>query len=186
MELRETYHEEDDAVEPIGHLVEHRVPWLFVGLLGGLLTAVIVSKYEAILSANIQLAFFIPIIGYLSDEVGTQAEIIYVRALAHKKKVLFRSHLLKESAIGVTLGIIFGAIIGFSAAYWLSSPAIGFTIGLTMFINLSIAPVLAVCVSSILHKYHTDPALGSGPMATVIQYAISLLIYFAIANIIIF
>ena len=83
------YHEEDDATESVDHLIEHRVPWLFMGLLGGLVTVFIISRYEAILALDVRLAFFIPVIVYLSDAVGTQTETIYIRALAYKKKINF-------------------------------------------------------------------------------------------------
>ncbi len=180
------YREEDDATESVDHLVEHRVPWLFLGLVGGLLTAFIVSQYEAILSSDIRLAFFIPLIVYLSDAVGTQTETIYVRALAHKKKLHFLKYLLKESAVGIALGLIFGGILGGIATYWLESQAIGITVALAVFINLSIAPAVALLISNTIHKQRRDPALGAGPVGTVIQDLISILVYFVIASIIIF
>jgi len=87
MEIRpQNEHTEEDVIkERVDHLIEHRIPWLLFGLLGGLLATIVVSKYEAILSADVRLAFFIPIIVYLSDAVGTQTETIYVRALSEKK-----------------------------------------------------------------------------------------------------
>src|SRR3989344_3470247 len=75
---------EDDAKEPGGNLLEHPLPWLTLGLLVGMATAVIISKYESILSRDLRLAFFLPIIVYMSDAVGTQTETIYVRHLAKK------------------------------------------------------------------------------------------------------
>lgn len=178
--------EEDVISERVDHLIEHRVPWLLVGLLGGLLATLIVSKYEAILSADIRLAFFMPIIVYLSDAVGVQTETIYVRALAGKKKVKFAKYILKESLVGLGLGVISGALLGFFTAFWLGSMQIGLTIGLTMFINITIAPILAIFIPSILYKEHADPALGSGPVATIIQDLISLIVYFFVASTIIF
>jgi len=188
MEIRQQneYTEEDVIKGRIDHLIEHRIPWLFLGLLGGLLTTVIVSKYEAILSADVRLAFFIPIIVYLSDAIGTQTETIYVRALSENKNINFAKYLFKESVIGLGLGVISGALLGIFAAYWLKSSAIGLTIGLTMLINLTFAPVLAVFIPSILYKRHSDPALGSGPVATIIQDLISLFVYFLLASIMIF
>jgi magnesium transporter len=64
------YAEEDILKERVDHAIEHRIPWLLFGLLGGLLTTVIVSNYEAIISADVRLAFFIPIIVYLSNAVS--------------------------------------------------------------------------------------------------------------------
>src|SRR3989344_5841002 len=98
---QKTYTEEDVVVDRIDHLIEHRIPWLSLGLLGGILATIIVSKYEAILSADVRLAFFIPIIVYLSDAIGTQTETIYVRELSERKKINFFKYILKESFIGL-------------------------------------------------------------------------------------
>ena len=65
-------------------------------------------------------------------------------------------------------------MLGIFATYWLGSVAIGLTIGLTMLINLTLAPTLAVFIPSIFYREHADPALGAGPVATIIQ---DLLIY---------
>lgn len=188
MELspQKEYPQEDVIRERVDHLIEHRFPWLLVGLLGGLLTTIIISRYEAILSADLRLAFFIPIVVYLSDAVGTQTETIYVRALSSNMRIKFSRYILKESAVGLGLGIISGTLLGFFAAYWLKSFEIGLTVGLTMLINLTLAPVLAVLIPSVLYKKHADPALGSGPLATIIQDLISLLVFFLIASTVIF
>lgn len=185
-EQKKEYREEDVVEGRIDHLIGHRIPWLFLGILGGLLATVIVSKYEAILSVDIRLAFFIPIIVYLSDAVGTQTETIYVRELSKRKKISFVRYVFKESLVGFGLGIVSGIILGVFAAYWLKSFAIGLSVGLTMLIDLTLAPVLAVLIPSILYKRHSDPALGSGPVATIIQDLISLLVYFIVASVIIF
>ncbi|MEN9341825.1 MAG: hypothetical protein RIQ54_81 [Candidatus Parcubacteria bacterium] len=174
--------EEDVETERVDHLIEHRAPWLLFGLIGGLFTTLIVSQYEEILSSDVRLAFFIPIIVYLSDAVGTQTETIYVRELS-EKKIHFATYIAKESIIGLVLGVISGGALGLFASVWLGSALIGITLGLTMLINLTLAPVLAICIPSILYKEHADPALGSGPVATILQDLISLLVYFFIASI---
>jgi len=176
---------EGGAAEPAAHLLEHRLPWLFLGLLGGVAASVVVSKFEYLLASDLRLAFFIPIIVYMSDAVGTQAETIYVRNVAIRK-IKFAKYLLKETAVGFGLGIIFGFIIGAFASYWLKSFEVGLTVGATMFINLSLAPILAVTIPALIHNEHSDPALAAGPVATIIQDLISLLIYFLVAIWIIF
>lgn len=187
MEPRQTKeHFEDVIEERVDHLIEHRIPWLFLGLLGGLLGTFIVSKYETILSADIRLAFFIPIIVYLSDAVGTQTETIHVRALASKKRINFFKYILKESIIGLSLGTFSGLLLGFFAGFWFKSFEVGLSVGLAMLVNLTCAPILAVLIPSILYKEHVDPAFGSGPLATIIQDIISLLVYFLVASIVIF
>ncbi|MDP2631245.1 MAG: magnesium transporter [Candidatus Uhrbacteria bacterium] len=179
------YIEEDVVLGRIDHLIEHRVPWLMVGLLVGLLSAVMVSKFHAILSENVQLAYFIPIIVYLSDAVGTQTETIYIRTLSKNKKINLYKYIAKESAIGLGLGISSGLILAVFAMLWMNSFEIGLVIGLSMIVNLTLAPVLATFIPSLLYKRKSDPALGSGPLATIIQDLISLLVYFTIAGIVI-
>ena len=179
--------ETDVVKERVDHLIESRIPWLLLGLLGGLFATLIVAKYEAILSADIRLAFFIPIIVYLSDAVGTQTETIYVREIHERKNnIKLAKYIFKESIVGLGLGVVSGVLLGVFAAYWLKSLAIGVTVGFTMIINLTLAPILAVFIPSILYKRHTDPALGSGPVATVIQDLVSLLIYFLLASLVVF
>lgn len=180
-----TYFQENAVTESVEHLLRDRIPWLFLGLVGGLLTTVVVSNFEAILDADVRLAFFIPIIVYLSDAVGTQTETIYIRAIG-KAKVHLLNYILKESLVGLSLGLLFGVCLGIFAGYWLHSAAIAFTIGLATFINLSFAPILAVAIPSIIKRQHSDPALGAGPVATIIQDLVSLLIFFFIASVIIF
>ncbi|MBI4120728.1 MAG: magnesium transporter [Parcubacteria group bacterium] len=186
MDSKKGYTEEDVNKESVEHLIEARGPWLFLGLLGGLVATIIVSKFEAVLSADLRLAFFIPVIVYMSDAVGTQTETIYVRALSEKRNINFARYILKESAVGFGLGAVSGLILGIFATYWLGSSLVGLTIGITMLLNLTLAPVLAVVTPRLLYAEHSDPALGSGPVATIIQDVISLLVYFLIASIIIF
>lgn len=175
--------EEDVRKESVDHLIRERMPWLFVGLLGGIITTLIVSRYEAILSSDIRLAFFIPVIVYLSDAVGTQTETIYIRALSDNKRIIFSKYIFKESLTGFFLGLISGLVLGIFSALWLKSTIVGFTVGLTMFINLTLAPILALVIPRLLYKEHSDPALGSGPVATIIQDLISLIIFFLIASV---
>jgi len=176
---------EDDSKQPVGHLLEHRLPWLFLGLLGGIVTSIVVSRYEQILAADLRLTFFIPLVVYMSSAVGLQTETIFVRHLKQTGQGFLR-YLLKETLLGLSLGLIFGLLTGLFAAYWLRSPAIGLTLGLAMLINLSIAPILATAIPELLYKEHTDPALGAGPLATIIQDMISLLVYFLVAMLILF
>jgi magnesium transporter len=182
---KNSYIQENTATQSVEHLLRDRIPWLFLGLFGGLLTTLLVSNYEAILYADIRVAFFIPIIVYLSDAVGSQTETIYIRAIV-KTKVHFLNYVLKESLVGLALGVIFGSCLGIFAAYWLHSAAIAFTVGLATLINLTLAPILAVTIPSIIRRQHSDPALGAGPVATIIQDLLSLIIFFFIASVIIF
>ncbi len=177
-------HFEDDTREKIPHIITQRLPWLVVGLMGGMLTTVIISNFEQILSRNIALAFSLPVIVYMSDAIGTQTETVYVRSLS-KRIDHFGIYLLKEMLTGICFGLIFGTLIGLFAKIWLGSTEVAITVGFAMFVNAMIAPVLALIVPEIMFKRHADPALGAGPFTTIIQDFISLLIYLMVATLII-
>jgi magnesium transporter len=175
----------DDANEHLSFLFQQRLPWLIVGLLGGTIASFVVSRFEHIISQNIELAFFIPIIMYMGDAVGEQTNNIYVRNLG-RGKVNFKLYLIKESLLGFLLGIFFGAVIGMVSYLWLHSFETSLTVALAMILTITIAPFISLVTSQILFVEKADPALGSGPFATILQEVISLMIYFLLASFIIF
>ena len=176
---------EDDQKERISLLIEHRIPWLFVGLIGGIAAAIFASQFEKILANNLSLAYFIPVIVYMADAVGTQTEEVYIRNLS-REKIHFFKYLMKEIILGLFLGLIFGICFGIFALIWFKSASIALTVGFAVFASMAIAPAIALIMPTILQKEHKDPALGSGPFTTVVQDLISLSIYFLLASVIIF
>lgn len=172
---------EDDSKEEVTLLVEHRLPWLVVGLVGGVFLTILTSRFEQVLADNIKLAYFIPVIVYMAGAVGTQTETIYTRNVG-RGRVRFSVYLVKEFFLGIVLGMIFGVAIGTMAYFWLSSMITAVTVGLAMFASVAIAPLVGLFVPMVLQKEHTDPALGGGPWTTVIQDFVSLLIYFVVAS----
>lgn len=182
--LQKTVYADDDR-EGVSLLVRLRLPWLIVGLIGALFASVIVSRYEEVLAQNVSIAFFLPAIIYLAGAVGMQTETIYIRN-SSRGKVNFHTYLIKETLLGVVLGIILGAIMGVFAYVWLQDQAVAMIIGLATLANIAVAPLLALLLSSLLQHERTDPALGAGPFATVLQDILSIFIYFAIASVILF
>lgn len=177
----------DDAKEGVSLLIRIRLPWLIVGLAVGTLITFLVSRFESVLADEVSLAFFIPIIIYMSDAVGTQTETIYVRNMSvDDKQAKFSKYFFKELILGMTIGAICGFTIGLVAYFWLDSFQVALTVGLAMLASMSAAAVFALVVPSLLHKVASiDPAVGAGPFTTVMQDMISLLIYFLIASAII-
>lgn len=176
---------EDDSKERVSLLIRHRLPWLLIGLLGGIVTTFISSRFETLLEQNLHLAFFIPVIVYMADAVGTQTESVYVRNLG-REKVSFLTYFIKESCIGLVLGVLFGVIIGLIGYLWLQDMEVALTVGISMFVTVSVAPIFALLVPAFFQRRHTDPALMAGPFTTIIQDILSLLIYLLIATTILF
>jgi len=157
----------------------HRVPWLLVGLAGALLAADFVGWFEAQLQTKVMLAFFIPGIVYLADAVGTQTETIVVRGLSVgvRMRQMVRRELLAGLAIGVALAIIAGPLV-----WWRWGDAeVALCVGLALFAACSTATVAAMLLPWLFDAFGRDPAFGSGPLATVLQDLLSILIYFVIA-----
>lgn len=171
----------NDLSQRLASLVRLRIPWLIFGLLGGVIASFLISRFEGLLLDDIRLAFFVPMIVYMSDAVGTQSETIFVRYLKDHK-INFIKYLIKELSLGLNMGLVLGLLIGLIVHLWLGSLKLTLIVGLTMTINVTLAPAIAITVSEILYQKHTDPALGAGPFATVIQDFVSLLTFFLIAS----
>lgn len=174
----------DDDREPISFLLRLRLPSLFFGLVLGMLLSFITSRFETVLAKNVQVAFFIPFIVYLADAVGTQTQNIYTRDL-RTGRASFKKYLLKESILGVILGIVFSIITVPVTLVWFHSTQLATSVSLATFGAVASAPLIALLVTELLELEHTDPAVGAGPLATVIQDTISVLIYGLIASAII-
>lgn len=167
------------SVEPLARRLWHRLPWLLVGLAGAVLAAAIVGGFEEQLSRNVLLAFFIPGIVYMADAVGTQTETLVIRGLS--VGVPIRRVMMGELLTGIVVGAVLGAAflpIGLLA--W-GDGEVAVAVSLALFAASSVATLVAMSLPSVLHHLKVDPAFGSGPLATVIQDLLSILIYFAIA-----
>ncbi len=168
------------VTERTGLIVRSRAPWLLVGLVAGLGLGLISSLFETSLKESIALAYFIPVVAYIADSVGTQSEAITVRALA-TLKINYVSYLFKEVLVGVVLGVIVGVLGGLGSVLISQSRDIGLVVGLSLFVASTVAALLAALIPILFTAHHKDPALGSGPLATALQDVISVMIYFLFA-----
>lgn len=167
----------------LGKIIRMRLPWLILGLVGGMLATSIVGSFEKALQREVSLAFFIPVIVYMSDAVGTQTETLFIRGLALGKIDMVK-YLLREAAVGLSIGFICSVLLFVFAFLWLSSVTVAVIVGTAMFASISSATFIAVFIPWLFAKSKRDPAFGSGPFATVLQDILSLLIYFLIASVI--
>ena len=157
----------------------HRLPWLLVGLAGALAAAAIVSGFEEDLSRNVLLASFIPGIVYMADAVGTQTETVLIRGLSVGVPV--GRVLVRELLTGLLVGAaLAGIFVPIGLAAWGDTEVI-VAVGLALLAACSVATLVAMALPTLLRRLGVDPAFGSGPLATVVQDLLSILIYFAIA-----
>lgn len=174
----------DDDKFSVAKLLWLRMPPLVVGLILGIILSFLTSRFEQVLAKNIQVAFFIPFIVYMADAVGTQTQTIAVRDLSRRGSK-FSNYLIKETFLGMILGGIFGVIAGGIVLFWFRDQPLAWSVGLSMMAAVGVAPLVALLVTEVLELERQDPAVGAGPIATVIQDTVSVVIYGLISSAII-
>ena len=175
---------ENSFTVPFVKSINHRLPWLILGLIGIVFIAMFIEAFEKTLQKYIILAFFIPAIVFISDALGTQHQTLFVRDLAIMGKELnLKKYFLKQTAIAFVIAIIIGIIMFLGISLLWKQPFTAFVISLATFISLIFTSFTALIIIVLIKKIGLDPALGSGPLATIISDATSIIIYFATATI---
>lgn len=181
---RETLRARNAMEAPPMRRARDRLPWLLVGLAGSMLATLVMSWFEAALHAKLAIAFFVPAIVYLADAVGTQSEAIAVRGLSLSNTPV-RDLIGGELRTGLLIGLSLGALtLPFT---WLvfGDWQLAFAVALSLVIAASVATTIGLGFPWLLARLGKDPAYGSGPIATIIQDVLSLIIYFTIATLLV-
>ena len=167
--------------DPPMRRVQHRLPWLVAGLGGSALATAAMAGFEETLERTIAVAFFVPAIVYLADAIGTQTEVIAVRGLSLTRSGI--AHLIGgELRTGMLLGAIL-AIISFPFVLWVFRDArLAGAVATALFVASSIAATIGIAFPWALAKMRRDPAYGSGPLATIVQDVLSLLVYLGVVR----
>jgi len=165
----------------IGKLLKHRLPWLFFGLLGGLVAAGIVNSYEETLQRNIILAAFIPLIVYMASAVGTQSLAFIVRDIAINPKLNFAKYFFKNVLVTGLISFFVSIGLYFASLFIFHESLVSYTLGVALFLASLSSLFTGLVVPYLFSKLHVDPANASGPIATIIQDIISISIYFGVA-----
>lgn len=160
-----------------------RLPWLILGLAGGTIAAFIVNSFTEILKIQLIFAAFIPSIVYIADAVGAQTQTLYIRSLAIDHKLNFKKYILREIKVGLSLALVLAFIMGVVGLLWYKLLLVGLVLALSFFTTIIIAIIVAILLPSLFLKIKLDPAITSGPFATIVRDISSLLIYFLIATI---
>lgn len=162
-------------------MIKSRLPWLIVGVIGGTAAASVVTSFEEVLSKFLVLAAFIPVMVYMSDAVGTQSEALIIRSIALDPELPLGGYIIREFKIAAIIAVICGVLITIVAIIGWGTPFLGAIVGISMLISI----IAAVCISTSLpllfKRFNYDPAVATGPLATIISDIITLGIYFSVA-----
>jgi magnesium transporter len=161
-----------------------RLPWLLVGLLGSMLATYVMARFEHALQSRVAIAFFVPGIVYLADAMGTQTEAIAVRGLSLSHATM-RSMIAGELRTGFLIGLILGTLT--FPFVWLvfGDTHLALAVSLALVVAGSAATTIGFLFPWLFSRFGKDPAFGSGPIATIIQDVLSLVVYFAIVSLIV-
>lgn len=166
---------------PIFQHVGFRLPWLLFGLLGGILAASILSFFEKSIEKELILVAFIPAVVYMADAVGGQTQMILVRALSGNLSKLLYKFIFHEVKVNLIISVILGVTISLYSGFSYNNPRVSLVLGLSIFNTVLVSTVIGLTLPLIFNKLKIDPAVASGPFATVIRDLSSLLIYFTVA-----
>jgi len=165
--------------DPPAGRAARRLPWLLVGLvMSGAATAVM-AKYENALQADVTIAYFIPALVYLTDAIGTQTEAIAIRGLSVRRKPLAKILLLEfvtGSMIGSALALV--AFLGIWFAF--GSIMLGLGVAVSLLLAGTLASTIGLMLPWALSKVRIDPAFGTGPVATITQDVLTIVVYFTV------
>lgn len=161
-----------------------RLPWLFVGFVGEMVSASIMSRFEATLDQIIVIAFFIPLIMAMGGNAGIQSSTIVVRSIALEEGGAMARwpRIWRELRVSLLNGVVIGALLFGVIFFWHRDVSFGLFSALAMFFVIINAAFVGAVVPFILTKLKFDPAIATGPFITTANDVLGLSIYLGLAT----
>ena len=175
-----------EADDTIWELTRARLPWLFLGLLGGIGAASIMGFFEEALEKHTILFLFTPLIAAMAGNVGVQSSAIIVQGLANDDvKGSITDRLLKEVSLAMVNGLALAVLLFFFVFATEQDIKIASAISVSLFVVIIVAGLIGTFIPLFLDKRGIDPAIATGPFITTSNDIFGILIYFWIAKMII-
>ena len=176
-----------EDVEPSDNvflLTRARIPWLFIGLMGGIVGAHVIGIYEAEIKIDPKLAMFVPLIAAMGGNVGVQSSSIMVQGLANKS-INFDTtwkKLLKELSVALMIAATFSSLILIYNLIFSTTMELTLTVSVSLFSVIMFASIFGTFIPLILNHFKIDPAVATGPFITTTNDILGLFIYFGIGR----
>ena len=161
--------------------LKHRLPWLLIGLLGGIMIAKIIQFYESTLVSNLIIAAYIPLVIYMASAVGVQMNSLIIRDLAFNPKFNFFKYFIKNFNVVILIGLFSGLVFYAVNCLIINDFIIRLVLSIAMLVAIVSSVFTGLVIPFILDKLKFDPANASGPIGTIIQDMLSVIIYFSVA-----
>jgi magnesium transporter len=174
-----------EADDSILELTKARLPWLILGLFGGLGSVFIMEGFEEALEKYRELFFFTPLIAAMAGNVGVQSSAIIVQGLANDVvKGSLLNRLLKEVGLSIINGLVLGILVILAGQLMQIDLLFSFTISISMICVIIVAALVGTFVPIVLDKRGIDPAIATGPFITTSNDIFGIFLFFFIAKII--
>lgn len=174
-----------DSDDSIFELTKARLPWLFLGLIGGVGAFIIMEGFQDVFTTYASLFFFTPLIAAMAGNVGVQSSAIIVQGLANDDvKGSINSRLLKEMLLATLNGAILALFLFLFVWVYEGKIDLALAISVSLVVVIIIAGLIGTFVPLFLNKRGIDPAIATGPFITTSNDIFGILIYFMIAKMI--
>lgn len=161
-----------------------RFPWLLCNVFGGLLCALLASRYEGLLDHLVILALFIPVVLTLAESVSIQSVTLTLQNLSDGpiNWRVFARGFSKEFLTALMLGLGCGSLVGLSAFVWKGAVGVGLVLTLAITVAMITACLLGVLMPTALRALKADPKIAAGPIVLALTDVATLLFYFNLAG----
>tara|TARA_R100001369_G_scaffold10707_8_gene23925 strand:+ start:12572 stop:13945 length:1374 start_codon:yes stop_codon:yes gene_type:complete len=175
-----------EADDSILELTRARLPWLFLGLIGGIGAFIIMYYFEESLPKEAVILFlFTPLIAAMAGNVGVQSSAIIVQGLANDDvKGSINTRLIKEMLLAALNGIILSLFLFLFVFAWEQEFKLALAISVSLVVVIIIAGLIGTFIPLFLDKRGIDPAIATGPFITTSNDILGILLYFWIAKLI--
>ena len=172
-----------EADDSILELTKARLPWLFLGLIGGVGAFIIMEGFQEVFTTYTALFFFTPLIAAMAGNVGVQSSAIIVQGLANDDiKGSINSRLLKEMLLAALNGFILAVFLFLFVWLYQGKIILAIAISVSLVVVIIVAGLIGTFVPLFLDKRGIDPAIATGPFITTSNDIFGILIYFMIAK----
>ncbi len=176
--------EDVESSDKVLRITRARLPWLLIGLAGGILGAMVLGKFESSLKIYPEMIFFIPLIAAMGGNVGIQSSALIVQGLANKTLRTDRTiqKLGKEFIVALVNGLLLAGLIFLYNFFTSDSFALTITVSISLVSVIIFAALVGTTIPLVLNRYKIDPAVATGPFITTMNDVLGLLIYMLIGR----
>ncbi len=162
----------------------YRFPWLIASIAGGLLSAMMTSRFENVLATALVLSFFLTLILGLGESISMQSMTVTIQSLRTRPPTAnwFFREFFREVVTALLIGVASGLLVGSVVMLWQNDLYAALVIGGSLILTMLSANLIGLIIPTVLHSLHLDPKIASGPLTLTISDLFTISIYFGLAG----